>query len=87
MITVINTEKTTNEEYKKKLSKVLSTKVTREDSRKFRVLTTIGYQNRVIKEDSPSEMLRFIITIALSHLQNQPGFSMLQDREANKDME
>jgi hypothetical protein len=87
MITVINTEKTTNEEYKKKLSKVLSTKVTREDSRKFRVLTTIGYQNCVIKEDSPSEMLRFIITIALSHLQNQPGFSMLQDREANKDME
>jgi hypothetical protein len=85
MIAVINTEKTSNEEYKKKLSKVLSTKVTREDSRKFRVLTTIGYQNRVIKEDSPSEMLRFIITFALSHLQNQPGFSMLQDRGANKD--
>jgi hypothetical protein len=85
MIAVINTEKTSNEEYKKKLSKVLSTKVTREDSRKFRVLTTIGYQNRVIKEDSPSEMLRFIITFALSQLQNQPGFSMLQERGANKD--
>jgi hypothetical protein len=85
MITVIDTENTSNEEYKKKLSKVLSTKVTREDSRKFRVLTTIGYQNRVIKEDTPSEMLRFIITHALSHLQNQPGFSMLQDRGANRD--
>ena len=85
MIAVINTEKTSNEEYKKKLSKVLSTKVTREDSRKFRVLTTIGYQNRVIKEDSPSEMLRFIITLALGHLQNHPGFSMLQDKGANWD--
>jgi hypothetical protein len=83
---VINTEKTSNEEYKKKLSKVLSTKVTREDYRKFRVLTTIGYQNRVIKEDSPSEMLRFIITLALSHLQNHPGFSMLKDRGAKRDI-
>jgi hypothetical protein len=83
MIAVIKTEKTSNEEYKKKLSKVLSTKVTREDSRKFRVLTTIGYQNRVIKEDSPSEMLRFIVTHALSHLRNHPGFSMLQDKGAN----
>jgi hypothetical protein len=79
-------EKTGKGESKKKLSKVISTKVTREDSRKFRVLTTIGYQNRVIKEDSPSEMLRFIITFALSHLQNHPRFSMLQDREANKDV-
>jgi hypothetical protein len=84
MVALINTEKTSNEEYKKRLSKVLSTKVTREDSRKFRVLTTIGYQNSVIKEDSPSEMLRFIITLALSHLQNQPGFSMLQDKGANR---
>jgi hypothetical protein len=82
---MINTEKTKNGGSKKKLSKVLSTKVTREDSRKFRVLTTIGYQNRVIKEDSPSEMLRFIITFAVSHLQNHPGFSMLQDKGSNKD--
>jgi hypothetical protein len=81
MIAVINMEKISNE----KLSKVLSTKVTREDSRKFRVLTTIGYQNGAIKEDNPSKMLRFIVTFALSHLQNQPGFSMLQDRGANKD--
>jgi hypothetical protein len=67
-------------EHKKKLNKVLSTKVTRKDFRKFRVLTTLGYQNGVIKEDSQSEMLRFILTFALSHLENQPGFSMLQDR-------
>jgi hypothetical protein len=80
---LINAEKPSNGESKKKLSKVLSTKVTREDSKKFRVLTTIGYQNRVIKEDRPSEMLRFIITLALGHLQNQPGFSMLQDKGAN----
>jgi hypothetical protein len=86
MTLAVSRKEKCNEEHKNnKLSKVLSTKVTREDSRKFRVLTTIGYQNRVIKEDSPSEMLRFIITFALSHLQNQPGFSMLQDRGANKD--
>jgi hypothetical protein len=85
MTAEINTEKTSNEEYKKKLSKVLSTKVTREDFRKFRVLTTLGYQYGTIREDSPSMMLRFLIIFALSHLQNQPGFSMLQDKGANRD--
>ena len=85
MSTVVKREEINNEPYKKKLIKVLSTKVTREDSRKFRVLTTLGYQYGAIKGDSPSEMLRFIITFALSHLQNQPGFSMLQDTRAKKD--
>ena len=74
----VNRDETSNKEHKKKLTKVISTKITREDFRKFRVLTTLGYQNGVIKEDNQSEMLRFVITSALDQLQNRPGFSMLQ---------
>jgi hypothetical protein len=66
-----------NDEYRKKLTKVLSTKLTPEDYKKFRVLTNLGYQYGGINEDSPSEMLRFLITLALNGLRNQPGFSLL----------
>jgi hypothetical protein len=52
-----------NNEYKKKLTKVLSTKLTTEDFKNFRVLTNLRYQYGGIKEDSPSEMLRFLITL------------------------
>ena len=65
------------DDYKKKLTKVLSTKVTPEDYKKFRVLTNLGYQYGGINEDSSSEMLRFLITLALNGLRNQPGFSLL----------
>jgi hypothetical protein len=61
----------------KKLTKVLSTKVSKEDYKAFRVLTDIVYQYRGIKEDSPSEMLRFFITLAVGELRNHPGFSLL----------
>ena len=77
MTVAVGRKKRNNYEYKKKLTKVLSTKITTEDYRKFRVLASLAYQYGGIKEDSPSEMLRFIITSAVNELRNQPGFSLL----------
>ena len=62
---------------KKKLTKVLSTKVSREDYKMFRVFTNLAYQCKGIEDDSPSEMLRLFITLAVNKLRNQPGFSLL----------
>jgi hypothetical protein len=39
---------------RKKLTKVLSTKVSIEDYKVFRVFTNLAYQSRGIEEDSPS---------------------------------
>ena len=62
---------------RKKLKRVISTKLSTEDYKKFRVLTSLTYQYGGIKENSTSEMLRFIITSAVKVLHNQPGFSLL----------
>jgi hypothetical protein len=75
----INREKRNNNDYKKKLRKVVSTKLSREDYEKLRVLASLTYQYGGIKEDCPSEMLRFIITIALNELRNKPGFSLIRN--------
>ena len=61
----------------KKLKRVLSTKLSTEDYKAFRVLTSLAYQCGAIKEDSPSEMLRFSITFAINELRNRPGLSLL----------
>jgi hypothetical protein len=61
----------------KKLTKVLSTKLSIEDYKAFRVLTDLTYQYGGIEKDSPSEMLRFFITSAVNELRNKPGFSLL----------
>ena len=60
-----------------KLTKVLSTKVSIEDYKAFRVLTNLAYQYGGIKENSTSGMLRFAITSAVNELRNKPGFSLL----------
>jgi hypothetical protein len=62
---------------RKKLTKIQSTKLSIEDYKALRVLTNLAYQYRGIREDSPSEMLRFIITLAVNELRNMPGFSLL----------
>jgi hypothetical protein len=64
-------------DHSKKLTKVLSTKVSIEDYKTFRVLTNLAYRYRGIEEDSPSEMLRFFITLTVNELRNKPGFSLL----------
>jgi hypothetical protein len=62
----------------KKLTRVLSTKLSIEDYKVFRVLTNIVYQYKLINEDRPSEMLRYIISPVFDGLCKQPGFSLLQ---------
>jgi hypothetical protein len=64
-------------DHSKKLTKVLSTKVSIEDYKKFRVLTNLAYRYGGIEEDSPSEMLRFFITLTVNELRDKPGFSLL----------
>ncbi len=61
-----------------KLTRVLSTKLSIEDYKVFRVLTNIAYQYKAINQDRPSEMLRFIVTPALDGFRKQPGFSLLR---------
>ena len=63
----------------KKLTRVLSTKLSIEDYNVFRVLTNIVYHYKLINQDNPSEMLRFIVTPALDGLRKQPEFSRFCD--------
>jgi hypothetical protein len=73
----ISREKRKGDDDKRKLTKVLSTKLSIDDYKIFRTLTNRAYQSGVISEDSPSEMLRFFITSAFNELRNKPGFSLL----------
>jgi hypothetical protein len=75
---ILMTVATRRKDDNKKLTKVLSTKLSIEDYNVFRVLTNIVYQHKQINRDSPSEMLRFIVTPVLVGLRKQPGFSLLQ---------
>jgi hypothetical protein len=61
----------------KKLTRVLSKKLSIEDYNQFRVLTNREYQYKAIDHDKPSEMLRFIVTTAVDGLRKRPGFSLL----------
>jgi hypothetical protein len=63
---------------KKKLTKVLSTKLSNEDYKVFRILTNYAYRWGRITHDSPSEMLRYIITPVIDDFRKVPGFSFLK---------
>ena len=56
----------------KKLSKLLSTKLSIEDYDALVILTKIEYEAGLIKEQSPSELLRFTIRHILKQVHNQP---------------
>ena len=60
----------------KKLKKVLSTKLSIEDYNVFKILTNQAYRDGAISEDSPSEMLRYMITPAVDGFRKIPGFSL-----------
>jgi hypothetical protein len=77
MTTAVNKKEKSNEEHKKKLSKVLSTKLSIEDYKLFRVLTNHAYRNGAIHQDSPSEMLRYIMTPVIDGFRRLPVFSLL----------
>jgi hypothetical protein len=60
----------------KKLTRVLSTKLSIEDHKTFRVLTNLTYQYGGIEENSPSEMLRYLISPVVELLRRQPNYHL-----------
>jgi hypothetical protein len=65
----------------RKLSKVLSTKLSIEDYNAFVILTKLEYEAGLIKEESTSELLRFTIRHILSQAHNQPEYLILKQRQ------
>ena len=66
---------------KKKLSKVLSTKLSIDDYNAFQMLTKLEYQAGLIKEQSTSELLRFTIRHILNQLQSNLIYPMLEEEQ------
>jgi hypothetical protein len=77
---VVNQKNSNN----KKLSKVLSTKLSIEDYNAFVILTKIEYEAGLLKEESPSELLRFTIRHILKQVHNQPEYLILQQEQQQK---
>ena len=65
----------------KRLKKVLSTKLFEDDYNAFKILTNRAYLKGAIKEDSPSEMLRYILTPIVEGFRKLPEFSQLKDKK------
>src|SRR5215208_4134722 len=70
-----------NQKNNKKLSKVLSTKLSADDYNAFLILTKLEYQAGLIKEQSTSELLRFTIRHILNQLHNNLIYPILKEQE------
>jgi hypothetical protein len=70
-----------NQKNNKKLSKVLSTKLSADDYNAFLVLTKLEHQAGLIKEESTSELLRFTIRHILNQLYNNLIYPILEEEE------
>jgi hypothetical protein len=70
-----------NNNNNKKLSKVLSTKLSIEDYKSFLTLTKLEYQAGLIKEESTSELLRFTIRHILNQVHKQPEYLILKQEQ------
>ena len=71
----------------KKLSKVLSTKLSIEDYNAFQMLTKLEYEAGLIKEQSTSELLRFTIRHILNQVHNQPEYLVLKQSQQQKQVQ
>ena len=63
---------------KKKLTKVLSTKLSIEDYNSFLILTKLEYEAQLIKDQSLSELLIFTIHRLLIQLHNSRIYHLLE---------
>jgi hypothetical protein len=63
-----NMEKGKEDDKKKKLTKVLSTKLSIEDYNRFEKYTNYAYQAGIIKEPETSKLLRYIVTYPFNEL-------------------
>ena len=77
----VNHQYQKNNNNNKKLSKVLSTKLSIEDYNAFLTLTKLEYQAGLIKEECTSELLRFTIRHILNQVHNQPEYLVLKQQE------
>jgi hypothetical protein len=68
MTLAINRKEKSNEEHKKKLTKVLSTKLSIEDYNRFQKCTNDAYKAGTIDEPRPSKFLRYIVTYPFNEL-------------------
>src|SRR5215210_6276143 len=75
-----------NQKNSKKLSKVLSTKLSIEDYDAFLTLTMLEYQAGLIKEESTSELLRFTIHRLLDQLRNNRIYHLLEEQQQQKQL-
>ena len=73
-----------NQKNNKKLSKVLSTKLSIDDYNAFLTLTKLEYEAGLIKEESTSELLRFTIRYILNQLHNNLIYTILKEQEQEK---
>ena len=63
-----NGEKRHDDKYRKKLTKVLSTKLSIEDYTRFKKYTNYAYQAGIIKEPETSKLLRYLVTYPFNEL-------------------
>jgi len=70
-----------NQKNNKKLSKVLSTKLSIDDYNAFLILTKLEYQAWLIKEESTSELLRFTIRHILKQLRNDQIYHYIEQEQ------
>ena len=73
-----------NQKNNKKLSKVLSTKLSIDDYNAFLKLTKLEYQAGLIKEQSTSELLRFTIRHILNQLHNNLIYLILEQEQGQQ---
>jgi hypothetical protein len=66
-----NTEKKSYKKNKKKLVKVLSTKLSIEDHNEFAILTKLAYQDGQIKRPALSELLQLMIVYLTNACRNE----------------
>jgi hypothetical protein len=64
----VGMEDKSNKEHKKKLTKVLSTKLSIEDYNRFQWYTNEAYRAGTISKPSASEFLRYIVTYPFNEL-------------------
>jgi hypothetical protein len=65
----------------KKLSKVLSTKLSIENYNAFVILTKLEHEAGLIKEESTSELLQFTIRHIPNQFHNQPKYLVLKQQQ------
>jgi hypothetical protein len=70
-----------NQNNNKKLSKVLSTKLSIDDYNAFLILTKLEYQSGFIKEECTSELMRFTTRRILSQILNDQIYHYLEQEQ------